>query len=68
MDKEELKRITKEALKEWMDEKFLSFGKWSFGLFSAAVFMAVVYFVLKINGWTNGAQQIESTRRMAPEN
>lgn len=51
LDKEELKAITREALKEWLDEKFTLFGKWSLGTLSALVFSAVVYFILKMNGW-----------------
>jgi hypothetical protein len=48
---EEQKAILKEALHEWLDEKFTTFGKWSFGIFSAAVFFAVSYFILTLNGW-----------------
>lgn len=48
---EEQKEILKEALKEWLDEKFTTFGKWSFGIFAAAAFFAVSYFILTINGW-----------------
>lgn len=48
---EEKKAVVKEALKEWMDEKFLAFGKWSFATFAFLVFTALVYFVLKMNGW-----------------
>lgn len=47
----EVKVALKEALKEWLDEKFTVFGKWSFrGLASASLF-ALVYFVLTMNGW-----------------
>jgi hypothetical protein len=51
MDKDEMKRATKEALKEWLDEKYSQFGKWSFGAIVAAVFAALTYFILKMNGW-----------------
>lgn len=49
--KQELKDIHKEALKEWMDEKFLLFGKWAMGTFLAALFSAFMYFILTANGW-----------------
>jgi len=48
---EEKKAVVKEALKEWLDEKFIQFGKWSLAAFSFLVFTALVYFVLKMNGW-----------------
>lgn len=51
MSEEELKRVTKEALKEWLDEKFMSFGKWSIGAIAAAGLAAFVYFILSANGW-----------------
>lgn len=39
------KETVKEALKEWLDEKFLSFGKWTFASIAAAALVAVVYFI-----------------------
>lgn len=48
---DDVKIVLKDALKEWLDEKFTAFGKWTFrGLASAAVF-ALVYFILTMNGW-----------------
>lgn len=49
--KEEQKEIIKEALKEWLDEKFLTFGKWSFLSVAALFVAAVVYFILFAHGW-----------------
>lgn len=51
MSHDEIKDVLKEALKEWLDDKFTAFGKWSFyGLCSAGMF-ALIYFILTINGW-----------------
>lgn len=51
MKEEEIKAALKEAIKEWMDEKFAEFGKWSFrGIFIAAL-GALTYFILTTNGW-----------------
>lgn len=51
MSEKEIKEALKDALKEWLDEKFASFGKWSFyGMASAALF-ALAYFLLIANGW-----------------
>lgn len=46
---EEMKRVLKQALREWLDEKFASFGRWSFyGIMAAALFgLAYLAFV----GW-----------------
>lgn len=51
MDKNELKDATKEAIKEWLDEKFIQLGKWSAGAIAAATLAGLTYFVLKMNGW-----------------
>lgn len=51
--KEEMKSITKEALKEWLDGKFTTFGHWAFRSISAMAFAALIYFILKTNGWTH---------------
>ncbi len=50
-DDDEVKHAMKEALKEWLDEKFASFGKWSLGSLGAAVLVAIIYFLLQLNGW-----------------
>lgn len=52
LDPENLKTVLKDALKEWLDEKFLVFGKWSMGAISAMGLAALTYFILKMNGWT----------------
>lgn len=51
MTEEETKRALKEALKEWMDDRFIAFGKWSFVTLLGAVFAALTYFILWANGW-----------------
>lgn len=58
MDKNEFKKILKEAMKEWLNDAFATFGRWSASAFAAAVFIALVYFVLKINGWTPPSNQV----------
>jgi len=37
------KEIFKAAIKEWMDEKFATFGKWTFGAFFVLAFGWLVY-------------------------
>jgi hypothetical protein len=51
-DEEEMKRITKEALKEWLDSKFAQFGHWTFTALMSVAFAGLIYFILKSNGWT----------------
>lgn len=51
MDKNELKRLMKEALKEWLDEKFADFGRWSFMSIAAAALVALTYFIFWVNDW-----------------
>lgn len=48
---EEQKDLIKEALKEWLNEQFAAFGRWSFmGLLSVA-FAALTYIWLYEHGW-----------------
>lgn len=54
MDKEEQKAVLKEALREWMDEKFASLGKWTLGTLASLTLAAIVYFILWANGWKIG--------------
>ena len=48
---DEQKRLIKEALKEWLDEKFSQFGKWSAMAFFILVFAGLVALVLWSQGW-----------------
>jgi hypothetical protein len=50
-DEEAMKSAVKEALKEWLDEKFSTFGKWAAASLAALVLAAFVLFVLWANGW-----------------
>lgn len=53
MSKNEHKEAVKEALKEWLDEKFIELGKWSFGALFALILATMIYFILWANGWHN---------------
>lgn len=48
---EAMKAAVKEALREWLNEKFTQFGKWSLGSLAALGLAALVYFILAMNGW-----------------
>lgn len=45
------KEIFKEALKEWLDEKFAEFGRWSLMGLGAAALAGMVALVLYSQGW-----------------
>lgn len=45
------KDVLKEALKEWLDDKFATFGRWSLGAFASLGLASLVYFILLMNGW-----------------
>jgi F0F1-type ATP synthase membrane subunit a len=51
VEEEQAKQALKEALKEWMDEKFATVGKWSTGAVVTALIGMLVYFLLLSNGW-----------------
>lgn len=45
------KEAAKEAITEWMDEKFAKLGKWSAGTIVVAALGALAFFILWTNGW-----------------
>lgn len=51
MSDPETKDALKEALKEWLDDKFAELGKWSFRTISVVALGALTYFILQVNGW-----------------
>ncbi len=51
----EMKAAMKQAIKEWLDEKFAEFGRWSMGALMAALLAATIAFILHANGWHKGS-------------
>lgn len=51
MSDDPVKEALKEALREWLDEKFAAFGRWSFYTLASLGLFALVYFILYMNGW-----------------
>lgn len=51
MADDDLKAALKEALKEWLDEKYASFGKYSLAALGAGLLAAAVFFILSAQGW-----------------
>ena len=51
---EEKKEIIKNALKEWLDEQFAIFGKWTLTGLSAAALTGLVYLALVSAGLHRG--------------
>lgn len=48
--REEQKAIIKEAIHEWLDEKYAQFGKWTLHGVGAAIFAFTIYW-LTAHGW-----------------
>jgi hypothetical protein len=51
LDREAVKDAMKEAIKEWLDDKFISFGKWSAMSVGALGIAALLWLILKSQGW-----------------
>lgn len=50
-DPEVLKAAFKEAMKEWLDEKYAMVGRWSVRIIVTAGLGALMYWVLHMSGW-----------------
>lgn len=46
-----IKEAAKQAIREFLDEKFSTFGKWSLGAIAAMALAALTYFILSTHGW-----------------
>lgn len=46
------RREDKRDIKEWLDDQFSTFGRWSVMALTSAIFFALIYFVLKMNGFS----------------
>jgi hypothetical protein len=46
-----LKSAMKEAVKEWLDDQFATFGRWSLTALLAVLVAAAVWLVLTAKGW-----------------
>jgi uncharacterized protein YqeY len=51
LSKDELKRVFKEAIKEWLDQQFAQFGKWSLKTIGAMLLAALVYAYFTTGGF-----------------
>jgi len=45
------KQATKEAIREWLDAQFATFGKFSAGALISASLALLIYAILQANGW-----------------
>jgi len=48
---EHQKTLIKEAIKEWLDDKFMQMGRWSFWGIAAFILAGLTYMIFKANGW-----------------
>jgi hypothetical protein len=47
----EMKKAMKEAIREWLDDQFATFGKWSLYGILAMILVVMTYMALKFAGW-----------------
>ncbi len=52
LDREAQKQALKEAIREWMDDAFAEFGKWTFKGLLVLAFAGCVYMAMKGQGWS----------------
>jgi len=51
LDQDDVKAALKEGLREWLDEKFAAFGKWSLMGLGAAALAGAFYLAMTAAGW-----------------
>lgn len=51
VSEEETKRVIKEAMREWLDEKYSAFGKWTLHGVLAASLAGLVVIIFWSQGW-----------------
>lgn len=51
LDKNETKEAVKEAIKEWLDENFMRFGRWSLSGVMSLLLVGLVYLFMVASGW-----------------
>lgn len=56
-DADAMKKIMKEALKEWLDEQAAKFGRWSITGIFCMVLVVLTYMALMLAGWTPPVHQ-----------
>lgn len=50
-EKDLMKEAIKEGLREWLDEKYAAFGRWTFRGLMALTFSALVWLIALSQGW-----------------
>jgi hypothetical protein len=62
LSRDEIKEAMKEACKEWLDDHFASFGKWTMMAFSGLLFAAFIQFLV----WLRSPPRSEIQQRAEP--
>jgi hypothetical protein len=47
----EIKAALKEALKEWLDDRYAAIGKWTLGALAASALSAIAYAIITLYGY-----------------
>lgn len=59
LSKEDVKKALKEAHKEWLDDHFAAFGRWTLLAIMGMAFAAFIQFLV----WLRSPEKSETTRR-----
>lgn len=54
MDEESVKEALKSAIKEWLDERFAQFGRWTLGALASAIVAGVAYGLIVLYSYKIG--------------
>jgi hypothetical protein len=60
LSKEDVKRVLKEVHKEWLDDHFAAFGRWTFLAIAGMAFVAFIQFLV----WLRSPERNEASIRV----
>jgi hypothetical protein len=67
LSKEDVKEALKEAHKEWLNDHFAAFGRWTFMAFMGLLFAAFIQFLVWLRSPSSGGVNAERSQQTSVE-
>lgn len=56
---EDFEKAFERSVDRWLEKKYLQFGKWTLGMIGVALFMAILHFILWMDGHQKGERPVQ---------